>query len=159
MDNNEGRDEKGRFTEKNMWSYVRENFNGGRPRHYDDPITLITKGLEYFEWCDQVRKGKYTEAGLRLFLGFTNRQSWSDYKHNPMFSDIIYTLESIMEDDVEQKLMWAGSTQGAIFKLKNKHGWKDEVTQHQTVTNVTASFGNPIHTTPQPEPNPSGDKQ
>ena len=146
----EGRDEKGRFTEKNLWAYVRTNYSGGRPRIYNSPDELLAKGLEYFDWCDSTRKGKYTEAGLRLYLGFTNRQSWHDYKVNPQFSDVIYTLETLMEDDTEQKLMWAGSTQGAIFKLKNKYGWKDEVTQNQNVTKVVANFGsNPVHSAPQ----------
>lgn len=135
------RDEKGRFTEKNLWSYCRKNLRGGRPRLYNDPIELLDKGLEFFEWCDETRKSKYTEAGLRLFLGFTNRESWRDYKNNPLFADSIHILETILEDDTEMKLMWAGSTQGAIFKLKNKYGWKDEVTQHQNVKEIKVNFG------------------
>lgn len=53
-------------------------------------------------------------------------------------------IESILEGDTEKKLMWAGSTQGAIFKLKNKHGWKDEVIQNQNINNVNANFGNTL---------------
>jgi len=115
--------------------------------------------MRYFEWADDVYKGKYAEADMRLFLGFHNRTSYSEYKHNPEFSNAIYILESIMEGDTEKKLMWAGSTQGAIFKLKNKHGWKDETTQHQTLTNVTASFGNTLQSAQQPTEDTSGDKQ
>lgn len=133
-----GRDEKGKFTEKNIWSYVRKNYNGGRPRIYENAEHLIAKGMEYFEWADETQKGKYAEAELRLYLGFYSRTTYYDYKHNkdPQFANAIYILEAIMEGDTEKRLMWAGSTQGAIFKLKNKHGWKDEVEQKQTVTNV-----------------------
>jgi len=157
MEANEGRDEKGRFTERNIWSYVKKNV--GRPRIWNTPEELIEAGMRYFEWADDVYKGKYAEADMRLFLGFHNRTSYSEYKHNPEFSNAIYILESIMEGDTEKKLMWAGSTQGAIFKLKNKHGWKDETTQHQTLTNVTASFGNTLQSAQQPTEDTSGDKQ
>ena len=134
-----GRDEKGRFTERNIWSLIKKNV--GRPRLWETPEELLTAGLSYFEWADDVYKGKYAEADMRLYLGFHNRTSWHDYKHNPEFANVIYILESIMEGDTEKKLMWAASTQGAIFKLKNKFGWKDEVTQNQNITNVQASFG------------------
>lgn len=156
MESNEGRDEKGRFTERNIWSYVKKNV--GRPRIYKTPEELIEQGMRYFEWADDVYKGKYAEADLRLFLGFYDRKNWFDYKHHPEFSNAIYILECIMEGDTEKKLMWAGSTQGAIFKLKNKHGWKDETTQHQTVTNVTASFGNPLQSAQQSSEDTRSDK-
>lgn len=138
----EGRDEKGRFTEKNIWHRVRKDYStSGRPRKYETPEELIEKAMEYFTWADETQKGKYAEAHLRLWLGFYSRGNWKEYRDNPNFKDAIYIIESILEGDNEQRLMWAGSTQGAIFKLKNKHGWKDERTEHQNVTNVTANFG------------------
>lgn len=139
-----GRDNKGRFAEKNIFAYLRKNYNGGRPRIYDNPDELMNKALEYFDWADETQKGKYAEAELRLWLGFYARSSWKEYKDNPLFANCIYVIECILEGDTEKKLMWAGSTQGAIFKLKNKHGWKDEVTQHQTHQSVNVDFGNPI---------------
>lgn len=146
----EGRDEKGRFTEKNLWAYVKKNV--GRTRLYDTPEELLEKGLEFYDWCDETRRGKYTEAGLRLWLGMT-KKNWFDYKHNPKFVTAIDILESLFEDDLEQKLMWVGSTQGAIFKLKNKHGWKDE--QHNTNINTTinADFGQTVQSTSESETN------
>ena len=140
----EGRDEKGKFTAKNAWQMVRETYGGGRPRIYDDPNILIERAMQYFEWADETQKGKYAEAHLRLWLGFYNRKNWKDYKDNPQFSNAIYIIESILEGDNEQKLMWAGSTQGAIFKLKNKHGWKDESESkvQQVVTTVTPQIIN-----------------
>jgi hypothetical protein len=50
-------------------------------------------------------------------------------------------LDLILEDYFERKLQWAGSTQGAIFWLKNKAGWRDETTQNQNVSQVVANFG------------------
>ncbi len=132
-----GRDEKGKFIAKNTWQMLKEVYSGGRPRVYDDPDQMLLVAMEYFEWADEVHKGKYAEADLRLFLGFHGRTTWHDYKHNPKFTNAIYIIESILEGDTEKKLMWAGSTQGAIFKLKNKHGWKDEITQNQNQTVTT----------------------
>lgn len=43
-------------------------------------------------------------------------------------------LETTLEDYNELKLGWAGSTQGAIFWLKNKAGWKDESDQNINTT-------------------------
>lgn len=151
----EGRDEKGRFVEKNIWAYVKKNV--GRPPVFNNPEDLLNKALEYFEWADQIRKGKYNEAHLRMWLGFT-RQNWYDYKSHPDFSYTMEYISNFMEGDTEDKLMWAGSTQGAIFKLKNKYGWKDEVTQHQTVTNVTASFGNTLQSASKPSEDTPSDK-
>ena len=62
-------------------------------------------------------------------------------------------IDSIFEGDNEQRLMWAGSTQGAIFKLKNKHGWKDEQHNNNTNQNITVDFGNSLHTSQQPTDN------
>ena len=142
----EGRDEKGRFTEKNLWAYVKKNV--GRPSLYPDAETLFNKALEYFDWADQNRKGKYNEAHLKLWLGLS-RANWYDYKQNPEFSDVIEKIDLFLEGETEDKLMWAGSTQGAIFKLKNKYGWKDEVTQNQNINTVNANFGNVVQSASQ----------
>ena len=152
-----GRDENGRFTEKNIWSLLKKNV--GRPRLWDTPEELMEAGLRYFEWADEVYKGKYAEADMRLFLGFHNRTSWHEYKHHPEYSNVISILEAIMEGDTEKKLMWAGSTQGAIFKLKNKHGWKDEVTQNVNQTNITAAFGTAIQSAQESGSDTPSDKQ
>jgi len=134
----EGRDEKGRFTEKNLWSIAKKRV--GQPKKAKTPEILAYKALEYFEWCAET-KNKVTMAGLRLYIDF-NRSDWSNYKTNyPEYFDTMNTIEALLEDYFEAKLQWAGSTQGAIFWLKNKAGWKDESTQHQNVTNVTANFG------------------
>ena len=133
----EGRDEKGRFTEGNLYAQV-YNETQGRPRIFADPQDLIEKGFDFFEWCNQHRKGKITMAGLRLWLGM-NKERWSKYSQETDFRDAIEYLTSVLEDYNELKLGWAGSTQGAIFWLKNKAGWRDETEQkvNQVVTTVT----------------------
>ena len=144
------RDEKGKFTEKNIWAYL--DRNNGRPRKYNTPEELFDKAKEYFQWAEDTQKGKYAEAHLRLWLGFS-RSNWRDYKQNPVFSHVIDIIDSILEGDSEQRLMWAGSTQGAIFKLKNKHGWKDEQHNNNTNQNITVDFGNSLQSTSEPKEN------
>ena len=144
----EGRDEKGRFTEKNLWAYIKKDYIG-RPRIYNTPEELFDKALEYFTWADDTQKVKYAEAHLRLWLGFS-RSNWRDYKNNPDFSHVIDIIDSYLEGDSEQRLMWAGSTQGAIFKLKNKHGWKDEQHNNNTNTTINADFGQVVQSTSEP---------
>jgi hypothetical protein len=134
----EGRDEKGKFTIRNMYHLMRERV--GCPLKFDSPEALAEKAVEYFEWSDECDKGKYTSAGLRLYIGAT-RQTWHNYKNRPDFFDTIDHIETILEDFNEKKLQWAGSTQGAIFWLKNKASWKDESTVNENVNNVTANFG------------------
>lgn len=130
----EGRDELGRFTEKNLWSIAKKRV--GQPKKYPTPEELAFKALEYFEWCTAT-KNKVTFAGLRLYVDFS-RENWREYKTYPEYVDTMNMIETTLEAEWEAKLGWAGSTQGAIFWLKNKAGWKDEVIQHQnqTVTKV-----------------------
>jgi DNA-packaging protein gp3 len=156
MEANEGRDEKGRFTEKNLWSIARKRV--GQPKKYPTPEELAFTALEYFDWC-AATKNKITMAGLRVYVNFS-RQDWLNYKTNyPDYFDTMNTIELLLEAEWEAKLGWAGSTQGAIFWLKNKAQWRDETTQHQTLTNVTASFGNTLQSAQQPTEDTSGDKQ
>lgn len=133
-----GRDEKGRFTEKNLWAIVKKRI--GKPKKYPTPEELAYQALEYFEWCGAT-KNKVTFAGLRVYIDFS-RQDWHNYKTNyPDYFDTMSYIENLLEAEWEAKLGWAGSTQGAIFWLKNKAGWKDESTQNQNITQVTANFG------------------
>ena len=135
----EGRDEKGRFTEKNLWSLVKKRV--GQPKIFPTPEGLAEKALEYFDWCLET-KNKITFAGLRVYIDFS-RTDWHNYKNNySEYLNTINTIENLLEAEWEGKLGWAGSTQGAIFCLKNKAGWKDEITQNQnqTVTTVQPSI-------------------
>jgi len=151
----EGRDEKGRFTEKNLWSIMKKNV--GRPLKVETPELLAYKSIEYFEWSVAMDKGKFTFAGLRFYIGFS-RENWREYKNRAEFVDTIDQIETILEDHWEKKLGWGGSTQGAIFWLKNKSGWRDETTQHQIIDNVKANFGTTLQPPSQPTENTSSDK-
>jgi len=129
----EGRDENGKFIHKNLWHLMRSRV--GQPKKYLTPEELAYKGLEYFEWVSETKQ-KVTFAGLRLYVGF-NRTDWSRYKNEYTdYCDVMNHIELMLEAEWEGKLGWAGSTQGAIFWLKNKAGWKDEVHQHQNVATV-----------------------
>lgn len=159
----EGRDEKGRFTDKNLWAQAFGMY-GGRTAKYETPELLLEKGCEYFEWSDWARKGKYTQAGLRMYIGFS-RQNWLDYKKRAGFSDAISYLEHILEDYMELKLGWAGSTQGAVFWLTNraKEDWQNKQYRENTDTlnakhehsgTIRVRFGGgAIRTTQEPEAN------
>lgn len=131
-----GRDENGKFTEKNLYAQVYSE-RQGRPLAYETAEDIIEKGFEFFEWCQWSRKGKITSAGLRMYLGIS-RKTYHNYSKRPDFLHAITYLEDTLEDFNELKLGWAGSTQGAIFWLKNKAGWKDETDQNinQIVTEV-----------------------
>ncbi len=140
----EGRDANGRFNSKNLFYLLSPQTGKGPTPMYKTPEELAAKAVEYFEWADRQDKGKYTLAGIRLFLGMSSKATWSNYKNREGFTDLIEKIETVMEDYYEKKLQWAGSTQGAIFWLKNKAGWRDEVTQNQNVTNIVANFGNTV---------------
>lgn len=150
----EGRDEKGRFTERNLWSIMKKRV--GKPKIYPTPEELAFKAIEYMEWATTCDKGKFTFAGLRFYVGFS-RQDWHNYKNKyPEYFDTMNQIETMLEDYWEKKLGWGGSTQGAIFWLKNKAGWKDESTVNENVTNLTAKFGD---NTIQPSSEATGDTQ
>lgn len=152
-----GRDENGRFTAKNLF-YLLVQDPGRKPK-FETPEALAQKVVEYFEWSNKYDKGKYTYSGLRLFCGLT-RSNLSDYRQkDTAFRDTIEHIETVLEDYYEKKLGWAGSTQGAIFWLKNKAGWKDESTQNQNITNVKANFGSDVvQSAPESGADTSGDK-
>jgi hypothetical protein len=83
-----------------------------------------------------------------------NRTDWHNYKHNyPEYFNTISHIEEMLEASWEKKLSWAGSTQGAIFWLKNKAGWKDESTQTNINQQVAVDFGNTIQPPSEPKEN------
>lgn len=143
----DGKDQKGKFVAKNLYHLLRSRT--GRTPFYETPEELASKIMEYFEWSDENDKGKYTSAGLRFYAGLT-RSNWYQYKQKPDFCDTLDHIETILEDFYEKKLQWAGSTQGAIFWLKNKAGWKDESTQTNINQNIAVDFGNTIQPTSEP---------
>lgn len=127
----EPRGENDKFIDKHLFQIMKRRV--GQPKKFPTPEQLAFKAVEFFAWCVET-KNKVTFAGLRLFVGMS-RENWSAYKNDyKEYSDTIYNIEQMLEAEWEAKLGWAGSTQGAIFWLKNKAGWKDEITQNQLVT-------------------------
>lgn len=135
----EGRDEKGRFLPGNLFSLG--GYNSGQPRFYKEPEEMYDKIAEYLRWEDDQKgkmgKGVYTLEGCALYLGFASVQSMYDYeKLESEYSYVINKFKLFLTQWNVQKLYWAGTTNGAVFWLKNKSDYKDEVTQHQN-TRIT----------------------
>ena len=61
---------------------------------------------------------------------------YDNEKRDSEFSYVINRYRLFLTEWNVQKLYWAGTTNGAIFWLKNKSDYKDEVTQHQN-TRIT----------------------
>ena len=128
----EGRDEKGKFKEGNLFSIGN---NGGRPPEYKNAEELNAKIGEYLDWEDQWNdksakgegKGIYTLSGLALYLGFATRKSLDDYaKRSAEFLYVINRFRLFMKHWNEQKLYWGGTFQGSFVWLKNHGGYSDE---------------------------------
>ena len=66
-------------------------------------------------------------------LGFSSRQSLTDYAKKPEFSDSVANARLAIEESYEQIL--PTSVHGAIFALKAIYGWQDkQVVELETVT-------------------------
>lgn len=94
--------------------------NTGRPRKYKKPEDLEKKCSEYFNHCIENHE-KATITGLTLFVGFSSRASWDDYKkRSKSFSYIVKRAKLTVEWSYEQS-----GTTFDMFCLKNM-GWKDK---------------------------------
>jgi len=119
----------------------------GRPPHYDDPVALGKKIVEYFAYCDSNLKIKqvenadgkgmhdesepdplpYTISGLCLHLGFAAVQTLHDYQDREEFSDLIKGARLRIEAQDERRLKQGKGGAGLIFVTKNRHGWSDKI--------------------------------
>ena len=93
--------------------------NGGRPPSYKAPEQLGDKCSEYFTHCIK-QDEKPTITGLTLFVGFSSRASWDDYKKKEEFSYIVKRAKLAVENSYEQS-----ATTFDMFALKNM-GWSDK---------------------------------
>lgn len=114
----------------------------GRPRLYTDPQLFSDKVDDYFADCE-VRERKPTLAGLCVFMGFYDKDSFVHYQnYGPDFSRTVSRAKLLMEDDRHQLLLSKDKfTPGVAFDLKNNHGWKDK-----TETELTGANGGPVET-------------
>lgn len=108
---------------------------GGRPRMYDDPEVFGEKVDGYFAHVEAIGK-RPTLAGLSYYLGFEDKQSFSQYEeYGEGFSLTVKRARLRIEDDRWQSLIdKAAFTPGLIFDLKNNHGWKDKTEQDITLS-------------------------
>lgn len=95
----------------------------GRKRHYDDPEKLLEDAVDYMNWVHEnplwehktvgsegmiVRVPKMRAAtlnGLLVYLRMS-AQSWSDYRKNPIFSDVVEQIDQAIR---EQKFVGAAA--------------------------------------------------
>ena len=109
----------------------------GRPRLFQSPEAFALKADEYFAACEN----KPTLAGLCLFMGFSDKQSFSHYEsYGHDFSLTVKKAHMRIELDRHERLIDKNRfTPGVIFDLKNNHGWKDQQDLNHTGT-VSVQF-------------------
>lgn len=98
----------------------------GRPKSFNSPQEMAQKALEFFDECTKSRHLP-EKAGLCLALGIS-RETYSEYKNKPEYSDTIKGFNSYIESCWVRRLNGQGAT-GAIFYLKNafKEDFKDRI--------------------------------
>ena len=117
----------------------------GRPALFRTPEEMQAKIDEYFATQvgdfpvrDEVGHQMYSKAGvplfkeqpptvadMALFLGFSDRTSFYEYKTREDFSDTVKRAITRIEAYAERGVMVKDKPTGNIFWLKN-HGWKAE---------------------------------
>lgn len=105
---------------------------GGRPRLFQSSEAFAAKADEYFAACEN----KPTLAGLCVFMGFCDKDSFSHYAtYGDEFSRTIKKVQLRIEADRHNRLIGKDTfTPGVIFDLKNNHGWVDKQEVSMTVT-------------------------
>ena len=92
---------------------------------YQNPEEMEPRIDKYFEECDAAQKA-YTVPGLCLALGFSSRQTLSNYRQMEEFEDTVKTaLLRIEAQRVEQLISSKGNVAGQIFDLKNNFAYQD----------------------------------
>lgn len=109
---------------------------------YKDPETFASKVDEYFEHCE-AKDRKPTLAGLCVFMGFCDKQSFTTYaEYGPEYSLTVKRTKLLMEDDRQQLLLSKDKfTPGVALDLQNNHGWKNK-----SETELTGPNGGPVET-------------
>lgn len=120
---------------------------GGRPRKFKT-VKEMQKAIDaYFQRCDSATKNvvtkegdvisvphpkPYTIEGLVLALGFSDRKSLLDYEGytDPEDAAFLHAIKNarmkVQENKVSGMLSGDYATAGAIFDLKNNHGYVDK---------------------------------
>lgn len=102
----------------------------GRPLKFSSARQLEKKVQEYFDQCEE----KPTVTGLANYLGLSRRQL-IEYQGREEYNNVIKGARSMIEERVEQQLLYGKqSPAGLIFWLKNQ-GWSD--TQEINFNDIT----------------------
>ena len=98
---------------------------GGRPRLFQSPEAFEEKANAYF--AQITSEERPTLAGLCLFMGFCDKESFSNYAaYGDEFHRTIKRTQLRIEADRHNRLIGKDTfTAGVIFDLKNNHGWVD----------------------------------
>ena len=114
---------------------------GGRPTRFKSNLELVAAIEEYFEYCDNraismyvkdlgdnvsiSSPAPYTMSGLARYLG-VDRGTILSYSKQDEYYSTIRAAKSKIEEDIETRLLEGKNATGAIFALKNNHGWVDK---------------------------------
>lgn len=120
------------------WDTPSGNHPGGRPRRYETPDQMEIGIQEYFRASDEAKQ-PYTMAGLCYALGFEDRGALCAYEVLSEFTSTVKRARLKIEDQKNRLLLSGAPPAGAIFDLKNNHGWKDV----QTVENIDTPRSGP----------------
>lgn len=97
----------------------------GRPRLYDDPIFFEERVEQYFDDC-QKNDTPPTLADISYFLGFEDKESFSNYANYDGFSRTVKRARLRIEGIRSQALVKKETfTPGQIFDLKANFGWRE----------------------------------
>lgn len=87
----------------------------------------------------------YTMSGLARYLGVA-RDTLIRYGKDDEFYDTIKAAKAKVEEDIETRLLEGKNATGAIFALKNNHGWVDKTevdNTHQVVQPILSNVAEP----------------
>lgn len=114
---------------------------GGRPAKFTNNLDLIARIEDYFIACDTrtveayipqagenvsiPTPAPYTMSGLARYLG-VDRDTILRYSKHDEFYGTIRAAKAKIEEDIETRLLEGKNSSGAIFALKNNHGWVDK---------------------------------
>jgi hypothetical protein len=120
---------------------VLDKHAGGRPAKFKTRLELIAAIQEYFDYCDNRMlnvyvkdlgenmsigsPAPYTLSGLARFIG-VDRDTILRYSKKDEFYGTIQAARMKIEEDNETRLLEGKNQAGAIFALKNNHGWVDK---------------------------------
>ena len=123
----------------------------GRPPVYKTPEALREKVDEYFATAQ-----KPTISGLSLYLGYTNRLTFSRQRtRGPQFADIVAYALLRVERFNETQLYNRDGFRGAAFILKNCFGWSENEDAQHDLPRVNFMIQEPAPAGDRPETKPA----